>query len=706
MSNSLFLLILFLCLFVNPCLSDPRATEAALICTNKTSPMPQRQTFVNNFLAAMETVTPLIATQRYAAVVNGTGNISLMIYFSGCNLILNYYLCKNKTLSHLIYVWNLYGIGRVCEAVDPALEGQFQEEEASRLLQIGLLCVQASAELRPSMSTVVKMLSDNHEIPQPTHPPFLNSSSAEISQPRPSRTYNSQPESYTHSLGRPSRTYNSQPESYTHSSGNNSTEIYAFGECMKDLTKIDCDLCIAQCKTQILRCLPFQRATRGGRLFYDGCYLRYDDYYFFNESLSVQDKTVCGAQEFAGNGTVFSANVNQLVTNLSVEAPKFDGFSVGSVNNGNVTVYGLAQCWEFVNGTACEDCLANAVSNISSCTPKQEGRVLNTGCYLRYSTEKFYYNSTQPQPFRNNNQESKLAIALAATSSALALLLVIATVVFIVRKNILKRRGEREQLGPLLATVNNSKLNYSYEVLERATNYFHHSKKLGQGGSGSVYKGVLPDGKVVAIKRLFFNTRQWVDHFFNEVNLISDIHHKNLVKLLGCSIAGPESLLVYEYVPNQSLHDYFSGCNLILNYYLCKNKTLSHLIYVWNLYGIGRVCEAVDPALEGQFQEEEASRLLQIGLLCVQASAELRPSMSTVVKMLSDNHEIPQPTHPPFLNSSSAEISQPRPSRTYNSQPESYTHSLGRPSRTYNSQPESYTHSSGNNSTESGIKPR
>ena len=51
--------------------------------------------------------------------------------------------------------------------------------------------------------------------------------------------------------------------------------------------------------------------------------------------------------------------------------------------------------------------------------------------------------------------------------------------------------SEREQLGPLLATVNNSKLNYSYEVLEKATNYFHHSKKLGQGGSGSVYKVIL-----------------------------------------------------------------------------------------------------------------------------------------------------------------------------------------------------------------------
>nr|XP_023898622.1 cysteine-rich receptor-like protein kinase 3 [Quercus suber] len=623
MFNSLFLLILVFCLFVNPCLSDPRATEAALICTNKTSSMPQRQTYISNFVAAMTTVTPLIATQRYAAVVNGTGN----------------------------------------------------------------------------------------------------------------------------------------------------TTVYAFGECMKDLTKNDCDLCFARCKTQILRCLPFQRAIRGGRLFYDGCYLRYDDYYFFNETLSVQDKTVCGAQEFVGNGSVFSANVNQLVMNLSVEAPKFDGFSVGFVTNENVTVYGLAQCWEFVNGSACEYCLAKAVSNISSCTPKEEGRVLNTGCYLRYSTEKFYYNSTQP--VRNSNQGSKLAITLGATSSALALLLVIATVVFIVRKNVLKRRGEREQLGAMLATVNKSKLSYSYEVLEKATNYFHNSNKLGQGGSGSVYKGVLPDGKVVAIKRLFFNTRQWVDHFFNEVNLISDIHHKNLVKLLGCSIAGPESLLVYEYVPNRSLHDYFSAkrmfqllkwevrykiilgtaeglaylheeletriihrdiklSNILLeedftakiaDFGLARlfpeNKThistgiagtlgyiapeyvirgiltekadvysfgavvievvsgkrnntffqYSHSIIqmVWNLYGIGRVCEAVDPALEGQFQEEEASRLLQIGLLCVQASAELRPSMSTVVKMLFDNQEIPQPTHPPFLNSSSAEISQSRPSRTYNS---------------------------------------
>lgn len=184
--------------------------------------------------------------------------------------------------------------------------------------------------------------------------------------------------------------------------GTGNDTVYAFGECMKDLSQTDCNLCFAQCKTQILRCLPFQLGTRGGRLFYDGCYLRYDEYYFFDEILTPQDRTVCATQDFAGNDTVFSANARQLVKNLTVEAPKNDGFSVGSVNKGNVTVYGLANCWELVNVTACEQCLANAKSKIGSCAPKEEGRVLNAGCYLRFSTQKFYYNSSEP--FGKSNQ--------------------------------------------------------------------------------------------------------------------------------------------------------------------------------------------------------------------------------------------------------------------------------------------------------------
>ncbi|KAL5054852.1 hypothetical protein RYX36_035534 [Vicia faba] len=121
----------------------------------------------------------------------------------------------------------------------------------------------------------------------------------------------------------------------------------------------------------------------------------------------------------------------------------------------------------------------------------------------------------------------KMAIILAASSAVLALLLVTATMGFFIRKNVMRKRRERKQFGTLLDTVNKSKLNVPYEILEKATNYFNDDNKLGQGGSGSVYKGVMPDGNTVAVKRLSFNSTQWVDHFFNEVNLISGVHHKN-----------------------------------------------------------------------------------------------------------------------------------------------------------------------------------
>ena len=134
----------------------------------------------------------------------------------------------------------------------------------------------------------------------------------------------------------------------------------------------------------------------------------------------------------------------------------------------------------------------------------------------------------------------------------------------------------RKNLGKVSITLNKSGLNFKYETLERATDFFNASKKIGQGGAGSVYKGTLQHGQTVAVKRLIFNTRQWVDEFFNEVNLISGIEHKNLVKLLGCSIEGPESLLVYEYVPNRSLDHFLFG-----NFFPFKFKSQLCIIYIY-----------------------------------------------------------------------------------------------------------------------------
>jgi serine/threonine protein kinase len=95
---------------------------------------------------------------------------------------------------------------------------------------------------------------------------------------------------------------------------------------------------------------------------------------------------------------------------------------------------------------------------------------------------------------------------------------------------------------------------YSYNVLKTATKNFHMASKLGEGGFGAVYKGVLPDGTEVAVKQLSISSRQGQEEFFNEVMLITGVQHRNLVKLRGCCLKGDERLLVYEFLANRSLH--------------------------------------------------------------------------------------------------------------------------------------------------------
>ncbi|XBH59117.1 hypothetical protein VPH35_080425 [Triticum aestivum] len=97
---------------------------------------------------------------------------------------------------------------------------------------------------------------------------------------------------------------------------------------------------------------------------------------------------------------------------------------------------------------------------------------------------------------------------------------------------------------------------FNFRVIAAATNNFTESNILGKGGFGNVYKGRLEDGREIAVKRLRVGSLQGAVEFKNEIALISRLQHRNLVKLLGCSIHEDEKLLIYEYLPNRSL-DYF-----------------------------------------------------------------------------------------------------------------------------------------------------
>ncbi|KAJ4703314.1 Receptor protein kinase [Melia azedarach] len=97
---------------------------------------------------------------------------------------------------------------------------------------------------------------------------------------------------------------------------------------------------------------------------------------------------------------------------------------------------------------------------------------------------------------------------------------------------------------------------FDLSTMIAATDNFSSDMKLGRGGFGPVYKGRLPNGQEIAIKRLSENSRQGFEEFKNEVLLIAKLQHKNLVRLLGCCLDEDEKMLIYEFMPNKSL-DYF-----------------------------------------------------------------------------------------------------------------------------------------------------
>lgn len=94
---------------------------------------------------------------------------------------------------------------------------------------------------------------------------------------------------------------------------------------------------------------------------------------------------------------------------------------------------------------------------------------------------------------------------------------------------------------------------FELRALQIATSFFSDLNQLGHGGFGPVYKGLMPNGQEVAVKKLSLDSRQGLREFTNEVKLLLKIQHKNLVMLLGCCVEGPEKMLVYEYLPNKSL---------------------------------------------------------------------------------------------------------------------------------------------------------
>ncbi|XP_042467496.1 proline-rich receptor-like protein kinase PERK15 [Zingiber officinale] len=116
--------------------------------------------------------------------------------------------------------------------------------------------------------------------------------------------------------------------------------------------------------------------------------------------------------------------------------------------------------------------------------------------------------------------------------------------------------------SPIVALAAFNSSTFTYEELVAATSGFSPSNLLGQGGFGYVYKGVLPNGKEIAVKQLKSGSGQGEREFHAEVDIIGRVHHRHLVSLIGYCISGAQRMLVYEFVPNKTLEYHLHGKGL------------------------------------------------------------------------------------------------------------------------------------------------
>ncbi|CAD5316862.1 unnamed protein product [Arabidopsis thaliana] len=232
---------------------------------------------------------------------------------------------------------------------------------------------------------------------------------------------------------------------------------------------------------------------------------------------------------------------------------------------------------------------------------------------------------------------------------------------------------------------------FPFQVLVSATKDFHPTHKLGEGGFGPVFKGRLPDGRDIAVKKLSQVSRQGKNEFVNEAKLLAKVQHRNVVNLWGYCTHGDDKLLVYEYVVNESLDKVLFKCYLtsIASSFLMrsgymapeyvmhgvlsvkadvfsfgvlvlelvsgqKNSSFSMrhpdqtlLEWAFKLYKKGRTMEILDQDIAASADPDQVKLCVQIGLLCVQGDPHQRPSMRRVSLLLSRKPgHLEEPDHP------------------------------------------------------------
>ncbi|KAL9258666.1 Cysteine-rich receptor-like protein [Drosera capensis] len=298
--------------------------------------------------------------------------------------------------------------------------------------------------------------------------------------------------------------------------GEEPNKLYTRFLCRGDDSRQVCGDCVETATNVIEMC----NGTHA-LIWYDRCLVRYSVTSFFTDTLESSNFTVCDPVNISNSiAAEFMGMVNKTMYSVA------NGTSNNAPSKSSKPVWSNSQhprhCTYWSNAGRTSRTL-NAT--ITKCDGRPGGKsLIGSSCTAWYKTVLFF---DEPQP-----QASILAPV---------------------------RRPHTKATYPGIKSIELltvESLQYNLVTLQNATNYFSDKNKIGRGGFGIVYKGVLADGQEIAVKRLSTSSGQGAEEFNNEVILLAKLQHKNLVKLIGFCLAGEERLLVYEFVTNKSL-DYY-----------------------------------------------------------------------------------------------------------------------------------------------------
>ncbi|KAF7840695.1 cysteine-rich receptor-like protein kinase 10 [Senna tora] len=271
--------------------------------------------------------------------------------------------------------------------------------------------------------------------------------------------------------------------------------------CRGDASPALCQDCVAAAADDILRRCPNQTESI---IWYDTCLLRYSNQSFNNivPSVSLQSNTTVASSE----QSQFEQSLSDMMNDLKSEANSQTGkkFATKEVNfTSSQTLYGLAQCYPDLSSFDCNMCLESAVAALPSCCSGRKGaRVLLPACNIRYEFYLFYNithtsSSSPPSPPSSSSGKSNISIVV-----AIVIPIVVALALFVAGCCFLRRRANKKKYTTF--------------------------KQDDGSGFGAVYKGILPNGHEIAVKRLSLTSLQGALEFRNEAALVAKLQHRNL----------------------------------------------------------------------------------------------------------------------------------------------------------------------------------